>query len=45
MEDYIKLKLNAKRLIKLIDSGSVKGNRLHDLQGSDTFKTLKELTS
>ena len=44
MDDYTKLKLHTKRLLKMINSGSVKGNRLYDLKQGETYNTLVKLT-
>ena len=37
-------KLHVKRLLQLVDSGAVDGNRLHDLKLTDTYNTLLKMT-
>tara|TARA_R110000851_G_scaffold185935_2_gene335205 strand:+ start:3997 stop:4266 length:270 start_codon:yes stop_codon:yes gene_type:complete len=37
-------KLHVKRLLQLVNSGAVDGNRLHNLKQTDTYNTLLKMT-
>jgi len=42
-DDNQSLKIWTKRLVQMINSGIVDGNRLHDIQQTTTFKTVSKL--